>query len=667
MTDLTRLRIFERQANTMRCYRYRVSLAIAAPFALFGLVLAAPGVPQAQEAVPPPRSASGGIPLKDLLAPQGVEREQQLNSLIEQALAAKSKAGTVRRLEGRRLERLSPQQAALTALKKNLALTISRAEAGRAQKALFEAEAVFDPVFTLNVGYQDVETHERTRTGTVNAQVFQPAISGFPGQDPELGSIILTPEARALTGIERIVFPNVRSEVQQVEQTVFASRDCSDIPNGCPETYEYSVALAQQLPWGARFDVSVITTDQDVFYDNRDNSFGASWSSNLLFNLEVPLPGGRDFGPYAVFDTQVKLADNDRERTFWALQSTLNDTLLAVDLTYLDLLQNLENLQVAIENRKLLERQSAHTAKLYEARFATTYDKAQIEGEVALARAQEEAAANAFLAASDALAILIEDSDQAVRDNIYLPTGYTPWLDRMLSFDEATALDIARRHRPALQVSRVELEASGIVRRNAVQQTRPDVTLSASIEARQDGSVYGYKSYGESLSELTNPDTLSQSYAVRYRYPFGNRALKARLAQADGQLQDTRLGLRTTHNDVVQGVNDALSSIKTARARIARAEQQLDAARTAYNGLARRAEKGGDVNENELIITIRRLLSAKLARIAAAIDNKRGESRLLGAQGTLPRHFGGWTSRNAFERYRLKRLAEGGEFEYFLE
>ncbi|MFZ0254441.1 MAG: TolC family protein [Gammaproteobacteria bacterium] len=645
--------------------------AIVIGLALIGGVVSRPS--QAQGAQTAPSDEPSGIKLKELGAPRGAEQEEELRAIIETAIAEEQKSGTWKRLDARTLELLSPQALALSTLKQNLTISTARDEARRVRDALQEAAAVFDPVLTLSFAYQRSETLERTVPGTVEAQVFLPRIAD-PQRSQELidpndsdaqrGVILLAPEARALTGIDRIVYTEVRTTRTLQDETIFASRED---PNGPSDRFEYTVALDQQLPWGARYNVSVLTADQDVFYDLRGNSYGASWSSSLLFNLEVPLPGAKDFGPYAPFDTQLKLADKDRELAFWIFQSTINDTLLASNLTYLDLLEALESLAIQIENRKLLTEQLRFTQRLLRARQATTYDVAQVEGELARAHAAEEAAANRFIATSDALSVLIEDSPEAVRKSVYVPSGYSPWLRRRLDFDEAAALMLAKQHQPLLQASRVGVERSQILRRQARQQVRPDVTANMQIESLQNGAVYGYNSFGDSWGGIADPDTLNQSYGIRYRYPFGNRTFEARLTQATGQLSDSQLERRQTSNDVIRDVNNALTSIKTSRARIARSNEQLQAAEAAYTSLARREEANADINRNELILIIRRLLAARLAHVSALIDNKRAESALLAAQGFLPRHYAPWTSRNAFETHRLKRLKATGQIDYFLD
>ncbi len=647
---------------------------------LIGLLFPLPG--QTQDPAVGRAEAPSGVLLKDLRTPRGIAQEQALQALIEAASADPQKSGTWRRLEARTLAPLSPQELALSTLEKNLTISVDRDEALRARQALQEAAAVFDPVLTLSFGFRRRETFDRTLPGTVEAQVFLPRIAADPEQtgpltdpnDPDRfdlndpnaqrGVILLDDTARRETGIERIVYTNVRTARTRQEETIFASRED---PNGPSDRFDYTVALDQQLPWGARYNVSMLTADQEVFYDRRGNSYGASWASSLLFNLEVPLPGAKDFGPYAPFDTQRKLADKTRERAFWSLQSTINDTLLGANLAYLNLLEALESLAIQIENRKLLAEQLAFTSRLLEARQATAYDLAQVEGELARAQAAEEAAANRFIAASDALSTLIEDSPQVVKESVYVPRGYSSWLARPLDFNETAALALAQQNQPLLQVGRVDQDRSEILRRQARQQVRPDIAVNAQIESIQNGSVYGYKSFGGSWGAIADPDTLSQSYGIRYRYPFGNRSFDARLTQATSQVSDSRVQLRQTSNDVIRDVNDALTSIKTSRTRIARSNEQLEAAEAAFDSLARREEASADVNRNELILIVRRLLSARLAHINALIDNKRAESALLAAQGLLSRHYGPWTSHNAFESHRLEQLASSGLFQHLLD
>jgi len=194
---------------------------------------------------------------------------------------------------------------------------------------------------------------------------------------------------------------------------------------------------------------------------------------------------------------------------------------------------------------------------------------------------------------------------------------------------------------------------------------RPDVKLNASIQSAQNGSVYGYKSYGSSIGAISDPDNFNQSYGISYRYPWGNRAVKARLAQAEGFVQVAAIDKRATHNDVARDVNDALSNLQTARIRIQREGQRLDAAHAAYNSIARLSESDV-VNENELIINITNLLNAKLAKIAATIDNKRAESNLLRAQGIIATHYAGMVAGNPLERWRIQQLSEKGDLQYFL-
>jgi outer membrane protein TolC len=612
---------------------------------------------RAQESMAPRTRAANGVNLMDFLDKTSSEREQRIASQIEEALATSDKQGTWRQLENKKLVRLTASQAAFQALKKNLSIEISQHNAEQVRRAILEAEAVFNPVLNLSVNYDERNTYERKIAGTVNQQAF---VVESPSPNPNgPGFITLPPEVQQLTGIKNVILnPIVNTTL--VNKDILASRNQ---PNGPTQTFAYTATLQQQLPWGPSYSISAVTTDRDVFYDTQGHTFGASWATNLLFNLEVPI--GRNFGPYAIFNTQLKLRQKESEIAFWALESSINSTLLEVNLRYLDLVQALENLVVQIDNRQLVERQSQHTQRLYDQNLATTYDKAQIDATLEGARAQEEFAKNAFIDASNQLATLIEDTGKAVRHSIYLPSDYAPWLEQLLALDTKAAMKTALERRPELSQAQINYEASQIQREGAVVDARPDVRLNAQIQSLQNSSVYGYKSYWESLGAISDPDTLNQSYGISYRYPWGNRAVKARLAQAELGVQDAVLVKRSTHNDVARDVNDALISLQTARVRIQREGQRVDAAHAAYDSIARLSESEV-VNENELIINITTLLQAKLAKIAATIDNKRAESSLLAAQGVIATHYAGMVAGNPLERLRIQQLTEKGDLQYFL-
>jgi len=636
---------------------------------------------RAQESMAPRTRAANGVNLMDFLDKTSSEREQRIARQIEEALATSDKQGTWRQLENKKLVRLTASQAALQGLKKNLSIEISQHNAEQVRRVILEAEAVFNPVLDLNFNYDERNTYERKIAGTVNQQAFVATSPASNATNPNAGPgfITLPPDVQRLTGIRNVIL-NPIVQTTQVNKEILASRNQ---PNGPTQTFTYgptssqpcsgtvaptsttpnTATLRQQLPWGPCFDVSVVTTDRDVFYDTQGHTFGASWATNLLFNLEVPI--GRNFGPYAIFNTQLKLRQKESEIAFWALETSINSTLLEVNLRYLDLVQALENLLVQIDNRQLVERQSQHTQRLYDQNLATTYDKAQIDATLEGARALEELAKNAFIDASNQLATLIEDTGKAVRHSIYLPSDYAPWLEQLLAMDTKAAMKVALERRPELSQAQINYEASQIQREGAAVDARPDVRLNAQIQSLQNSSVYGYKSYWESLGAISDPDTLNQSYGISYRYPWGNRAVKARLAQAELGVQDAVLVKRSTHNDVARDVNDALISLQTARVRIQREGQRVDAAHAAYDSIARLSESEV-VNENELIINITTLLQAKLAKIQATIDNKRAEASLLAAQGLIATHYAGMVAGNPLERLRIQQLTEKGDLQYFL-
>jgi outer membrane protein TolC len=620
------------------------------------------------EPVAIPATATKVVQLGDLLDKSAAEREQRLTRLLQDALNRPGKTGTWQRLQGRTLVPLTAQKAALGALTRNLGIEVDRHEAERARRAILEAKAVFDPVLTVNVGYNRKETFDRTLTGTVQQQSFAPGtqkktegVNLQPGES----FLDLRKSINKVPGLENshlvgIIFGTTTRQTLP-DQRIFVSR--AD-PNGPSEGMNYGAGLTQQLPWGPRYDLSVVSTDRTTYYDRQGHSFEAPWSSALRLNLRVPL---NSLGEYAIRDTELKLAEKVSEQLHWTLNATINSTLLDTSLAYLELLRGLERLQAAIENRQLVERQVTHTGRLINAGQATTYEAAQIEAARASAQAQEEAAKANYILASDTLTTLLEVNRNAVHDQVYQPSEYSAWLDSTLDFDAKAVEALALRKRPELQERRVNEAASEIARRGAEVRVRPDINLDIGVTAQQDGSTIGYRSLADSLGNVGEPDVLSQNYGLSYRYPWGNKFLKARLARTEIGVRDAALSTRATGNAVIRDINDALSAVRTARARIATTTQRLNAARAAYESLARVQEAGGSVNENELIITFGNLLQAKQENIDARIDNKQAEASLLAAQGTIAEHYAGVIAPSPFERYRLRRLAQRDDLEYFLK
>lgn len=615
---------------------------------------------------------------------QGPLSAEEIPEFLQEAFGP-DVSGASQYVGTRKLLMLAPREVALGALQKNLSIQVSRHEAERVRRAIQEAEAVFNPVFRVSVDYSQSRTHERTRLGTVFVRAFLPL--PFPSNDEP---ILCTPFGGGFTptivngvpvcrlipakGVLNIPPSPFRTDPQVVLlgflqdggglRTVPIRRSQKD-PNDPVETFTYTLGLDQQLPWGAALQLSAITTDRDVFYNARGDSYDRDFATSLALDLALPLPFSRQFGPYAPAETGIMLAEKAAERADWDLRTAINTTLAVTDVVYWELVRALEGLRLVIENRRLVEQEVARTAGFFERGLTTAYGLAQVEAELARLKVQEEAARNTVITAANTLATLVERSGEATAEYLFLPSGYDQLLESLLPVDGLDPVATALAQRPDLRAEQVSREASEIAVAFARQQVRPDYGLLISVNSAQDGSEIGYKNIFDSYANLADPDKLTQSYTLGYNLPLGNRALKAQLTQAEKRHEDQTVAIRDLENTIVRDVRDALSGLHSARTRLEIAERNVTYAETAFSRLESRRAAGGDVRELELISKSRELLNAKAARLSAQIDNKIAETQLLVAQGVIAAQYPSVVASNDFDRQRVQLLTNGDELRYF--
>lgn len=623
--------------------------------------LAAPPPSPAQDAERP--LAEERVEDLALVDQASLQSERELNALIKDA------AG---RFGNRRLTELSLRGAALLALRKNL--DIQRRYVGEdiAQAALREAEAVFNPELFLAFNYDRSETFTRIQHDRrfQRATRLQPRGTGPTSNTP---ANILNPDDPVEVDPRnpRAEFLNPR-DATKVPKRIVASQAPLTGPT---ESYTYDAQLFQQLPWGANLTLAYQALDQETFFINNSaafrfnrpdftlfGSYGRPWVSSFLASLSLPLPGSKDFGPYAEQDVGIKLADLSKERAFWVAESAINTTLRDMEVGYWDLIRTLLNLRVTIENRRGVEQLLARTEKLYELRIATNYDKAQVDAELARLQSQEESAWNAYVVASNALVRLLNLEETQV----LLPVGYTQTLAYALSEqrDLNTVTSRGSTDNPDLAGVSVDVKAARIEQERRAVRTRPDVRLTATANVLQSNGVFGYNSFGDSINKTFDPDVLQQTYRVEYLYPWGNQAVKARLAQAEAVTTRQDLVVGLTNNRIYRDINNAQIDLASAEERVKITARNVELAELAYEKAIAQRELGG-VTEYEIVQQNQRLLTARLDHIQAKTVRKQAEAQLLAALGVLPKSYAERTAQTALDRYRLEVLAANHVLRHF--
>jgi outer membrane protein TolC len=589
--------------------------------------------------------------------------EQAINTLIRREFSTLSDMPG--RFIGKRLVELSQRQAALAALEKNLAIQQSGVTATIARNALLEAKAIFDPVLLLSFGYDRSERFKRTERD----ERFRPATR-------------TDDEGRNVLGSEDPVDPrNPIAVFEDPQQDRFESTEiAASQPSltGALETSTYNVALDQQLPWGARLELAYQAIEEDNFFVNNANllvdnpnppldlisagSYDRPWVSILLTRLALPVPGSKDFGPYAAQEVAIKLAKLDTESVYWDVKSVINNTLLQVDLTYWALINSLLNLQVIIENRKSVAELGGLTERLFAQGEATNYDKAQVDGELARIQNEEAQAWNSYVLASDALVQLLDMNP----DTLLLPSGYSKAIKEVFAIPEDSQGALATRSNPEWFGAAVDVEAARIEEQTRAVRTRPDVSFFGEAEFRQSNTAFGYANFGESLENVFDPDIITQRYSLEYRYPLGNREVKGALVEAQANTRKQQIQARLIANRIRREFLNARAAFASATERVAITARQMKLAELAYQRAVRQ-QRDLTVRAYEVIVQNVQRLQARRDYIQALTEHQQAEARMLAAMGELAQTYAERTAQTKLDRYRLGLLTATGALRHFGE
>jgi outer membrane protein TolC len=621
------------------------------------------------------------------LQPTVSEHEMLRLQRVQDAPPETYASGAWREIESKSAVMLHQRAAAVRALEKNLGLKLSRDDVNRFDQLVKEARAIFMPTFTVDLNYTESETNSRTQFGFISKRPFLAGPNLFdvpfptpPGTQPLSvvnrlgGELILSQRQNPFLNLFPVIGDGgaplaliFRRQQRQdnVPQRITASK--GDIR---PDRFlTLGVSVEQRLPWGPSINVSSVTRRQKIYYrGGRDN--GKYWddgmySTDVQMNFSSGVPFAKNFGPYAPADAALKLAKKDREQSEFQLKDDINSILFEVDRLYWTLVQRLEELNISVERLDLIAQQAARVNRLFDLGRATSLAKAQIDNEVSKAERNVEAARGAYLNASHDLATFVEDSDANVQWNLYLPFGFSDSYLQWLQTDYQTAMQTAKANRPDIQVRRVAREAAEINYKAAKVNARPDLQVDITVLADQDGTKHGYVDPISSHHHVYHPDTLTQAYGLSYVRPLKNKGPRAIERQARLGVETSDLDIRDTDQSVFRDISDRLVSIGNRRLRYEIADREVQRLEEAVAGLERKLEIGADVTQEEIILTTRRLLDARLRRIAALVDNKIEESSLLRAQGILANEYGPRTQVSEFDGKRIELLSEGGLLDHF--
>lgn len=615
-----------------------------APF--LGTVFAADG----------PKSLAS-VPLGILLDEIPSDKDRAIYKTIQKSMGDQtSQTGAWQGLNDRHVVFVSSQDILHQAIRKNLSLDHSRLNAEQSRQAIDQADAVFDPIFSLTVNQSTTRTYHRSKMG----QVLYKSFTSQDMEDGKQGVQLVNPN-KDTAQVDKIGYGSQSSE------TVDEEIELSTISKGDPNTvHTGSLTIKQQLPWGPTVTLSQTTTRKRTFDETVNRNWENPWGTSLGASLWIPLPFSKSFGADSQWEVAQRQALISRDRGNLLVKEQLNTILMQVDLAYWDLVRSLENLLAAIENQNSVIERAKSAERLLKMGRITQYDKDQLDAESLRAQIVTEEGRQTLIQASYRLALLVEDDSAALRSNLLLPLGFDERLTSLVSVDAEAAVAIGLQRHPSLHIQKLDIESGNLTVALRHNQTLPDLSYSGSFSRSQDNSNYGYATLGKSMdSVIGDADSTSQSHTLSYSRPFHNRKLKAQLDSAKSRLKINHIGQHSLQDNVTKTIQDALGSLYSTQARIQTTEKNQALASLALESGKRRWKLKGDITSLELILKERNLFLARKSHITAKVDYKQAETRLGAAQGILAEQLAVQTAASNFDRYRIKMLSAQGDVSFF--
>lgn len=329
-----------------------------------------------------------------------------------------------------------------------------------------------------------------------------------------------------------------------------------------------------------------------------------SATASLDLNWTVLDGGTRVFGRERLKQTVLA--------TRQSLVSVEQNVLLAAVRAYMDVRRESEIVSLRQNNLRVITRELRAAEDRFEVGEVTRTDVALAQARLAGARAELAVAQGNLMAAQAAYSAAVGRKPNQLASPARLPK---------LSNSVDSALAYAVRNHPEMLKAQYDVAAADWGIREADSAVSPSVALS--------GSVTQNNTLGSVSESLTTSIGIGASGPI---YSGGRIASASRLAIA--RRDQARAGLHATRHTVRQNVSVAWSQLLSARAQREASARQIEASRTAFEGVREEAKLGARTTldvlnaEQELLDAQANQISAQSAEFIAAYS-------LLASMGLL--------------------------------
>lgn len=603
----------------------RLRKSIIGPFFIFSLILSFLGGRLESLGLAAQKSSAF-----DVVSTQAVDLDNALfggdeaaaGRLIREKAATLAQSKFRAAIQGAKWLEIDRTAAAEAAMNKNISILRARKLKNLAEALVKEKEALFDPTVVLAAGwsknqvYNRIFKHDKWKKDTTSYWYDSSPVYVTYGETSPVAYLKY----------------NKPRTAGYYQKTVAASEDIPNIPN---ESLDMQAAWSRDIFWGLEMEFNWDMQRKDPYWLTDDEtaygSYHLPWRSAFFGQVVLPAPFSKDFGPNSENETEIKRAELGVKASGLEAEAVINSILAETETAFWKLTLAQKNLLAVLKNIEIAAAMRDRTQRFYQEREATEYDLLTAKAALSSVRVREQTAWENYFRASAEL-VSYTDLGESI---ILIPVGYSAILksrDGGLSEDLA-ALD--PRKNPKLRRQAVNIKIAELETDFRRIQTRPDVTLNASMLLSQKSSTYGFSELGDSIVNLMiSPDLLVQNYKININYPVLNRAARSALKQAELSAEQQKLVKRSIENRLNREVDDGFMQIQNAIKRERLAEKYVSLSRSVY-------EKALELNElreaagYEAVIKSNELLVAELTLISARIERLSAETSLAAALGKM--------------------------------
>jgi outer membrane protein len=363
----------------------------------------------------------------------------------------------------------------------------------------------------------------------------------------------------------------------------------------------------------AGVQASVTTEDTDrLDVANQTRGLGAVQTSSVAITLTQPIyTGGRVARAVQAAEAAVREA---RE----TLRGTEQTVLQSVIQAYVDVRRDQEDLATAHENVTILEHQLDEIMARFRVGEVTRTDVAQTRERVSGARSQL-ATAQSQLGVSRAAYI---QAVGAAPGDLAEPPSLAPFLPK--TAEEAARAALASN--PSLRQADYAERASAARLAEARAETRPTLALQGSL-AWAGGSVGLASPFARAGHDY--------SATAVATFPLSTGGLtSSQIRQAADANEVDRIGIESARRQALFQTAQSWRQLEGLKAAIVEDQEQVDSAKTAFEG-SRQEGKLGLRSTLDVLIAEQDLYAAQISLSAARHDAYVASSALLAATGSL--------------------------------